>query len=165
MCSYCGCQSITVINLLSRQHEEMIIKVGQVRRAAEKVDVQAAQNYTLELANLLIPHTRLEEEGLFAALVGDDEFVEPVAKLTRDHAEIDELIRGLLAGDISIAHDLDVRLRNHISNEENGIFPASAVSLDGAVWDQIQEQLLLTSSKAQVSQSRTNSWQETSAQL
>ena len=140
MCSYCGCRAITVINLLTKQHEEIINKLGQIRRAAEKTDVQATQNYTLELANLLIPHTGLEEKGLFAALLADDEFVEPVAKLTQDHREIDELIRRLLEGDISIADELDIRLRNHISNEENGIFPASAVSLDGAVWDQIQKQ-------------------------
>lgn len=145
MCSYCGCRAITVINLLSRQHEEIINKLGQIRRAAEKADVQTTQNYTSELVNLLTPHTRLEEKGLFAALLADDEFVESVAKLTQDHTEIDELVRRLLEGDISVANDLDIRLRNHISNEENSIFPASAVSLDGAIWDQIQEQQILPS--------------------
>jgi len=141
MCSYCGCQSITVINILSKQHEKIINKLGQLRRAAQILDVAGTQNYTRELVELLAPHTVLEEEGLFAALVADDEFVEPVAKLRQGHIEIDELVRRLLEGDISLADELDTRLRDHISNEENGIFPASAVSLDGAVWDQIQEGL------------------------
>lgn len=140
MCSYCGCQAIPVINLLTRQHEEIINKLGQVRRAADKADVKTAQSYALELVDLLTPHTTLEEKGLFAALLADDEFVEPVARLAQDHTEIDELILRLLQGEISVAHELDIRLRNHISNEENGIFPASLISLDGAVWDQIEEQ-------------------------
>lgn len=138
MCSYCGCQALPVIKLLTRQHEEIINKLGQVRRAAEKSNLDAAQNYTRELVDLLDPHTDLEEEGVFIALLVDDEFIEPVAKLTLDHTEITELISVLLKGDLSVVRELDTRLRDHISNEENGLFPAAAVSFDGAVWDQIE---------------------------
>ena len=138
MCSYCGCQAITVIRLLTRQHEEIINKLGSVRRAAEKNDLPAVQAFALELASLINPHTALEENGLFAALMREDEFVEPLGKLTLEHKEIDRLIGRLIEYDISVAGDLNTLLRNHISNEENGIFPASVVTLDGKDWDQIE---------------------------
>ena len=139
MCSYCGCQAITVIRLLTLQHEEIINKLGEVRRAAEKNDLPAVQGFAYGLANLLNPHTAFEEEGLFATLQLNDEFVEPILKLTLEHKRIDELIGGLIEGDISVVGNLETLLRNHISNEENGIFPASAVAIDGSLWDQIEK--------------------------
>jgi hypothetical protein len=139
MCSYCGCQAITVIKLLTLQHEEIINKLGQVRRAAEKNDLAATQSFAYELANLLDPHSAFEEGGLFAALKLDDEFVEPLVKLTLEHKKIDGLVGGIIEGDISVVGELDTLLRNHISNEENGIFPASVLTLDGTIWDQIEK--------------------------
>ena len=139
MCSYCGCQSITVIGLLTTQHEEIINKLGLVRRAAEGGDIPLTQSLALELTSLLNPHVVLEENGLFAALMSVDEFVEPLAKLTFEHREIDELVERLVNGDLSDIDNLDTLLRNHISNEENGIFPAAAVTLDGNVWDQMEK--------------------------
>ncbi|HUX65694.1 MAG TPA: hemerythrin domain-containing protein, partial [archaeon] len=98
MCSYCGCQAITVIKLLTLQHEEIINKLGQVRRAAEKNDLAATQSFAYELANLLDPHSAFEEGGLFAALKLDDEFVEPLVKLTLEHKKIDGLVGRLIEG-------------------------------------------------------------------
>lgn len=139
MCSYCGCQAITVIKRLTLQHEEIINKLGQVRRAAEKNDLAATARFAYELAGLLNPHTAFEEGGLFAALKLEGEFVEPLAKLTLEHEKIDGLVGRLIEGDVSVAGDLDTLLRNHISNEENGIFPASLLTIDGKLWDQIEK--------------------------
>ena len=139
MCSYCGCQAITVIKRLTLQHEEIINKLGQVRRAAEKNDLTATQSFAYELASLLNPHTKFEEEGLFAALKLEDEFVEPLAKLILEHEQIDGLVGQLIEGDLTVVGHLDTLLRNHISNEENGIFPASLLTIDGKVWDQIEK--------------------------
>ena len=139
MCSGCGCQSITVIKLLTLQHEEIINKLGQARRAAERNDLATAQGFAYELANLLNPHSAFEERGLFAALKLDDEFVEPLEKLTLEHKEINGLVGRLIEGDISVVGYLDTLLRNHISNEENGIFPASVSTIDGELWDQIEK--------------------------
>jgi hemerythrin-like domain-containing protein len=30
-----------------------------------------------------------------------------------------------------------VRLRRHIDREENGLFPAAVIALDGAAWDRL----------------------------
>lgn len=138
MCSYCGCQALTVIRLLSVQHEEIINKLGQVRRSSEIGAFQECKDQAGQLCSLLAAHNALEEDGLFQALVPDEEFNETLEKLRTEHAEIDVLVRSVIAGEISVIEQLETLLRNNISNEENGLFPASAVTLDGNVWDQIE---------------------------
>ena len=128
-----------MIGLLTTQHEEIINKLGLVRRAAEKSDVPLTQSLAVDLVSLLNPHVVLEENGLFTTLMSEDEFVEPLAKLTFEHRELDELVERLIDGDLSVIGNLDTLLRNHISNEENGIFPAAAVTLDGGQWDQMEK--------------------------
>lgn len=138
MCSYCGCQSLPVIRLLTVQHEVIINKLGEARRTCEAGAIQDCQRHADELADLLLIHNELEEQGLFDALSADVEFVEALAKLRQEHAEIDELVGRVRAGEYQLVSDLETILRNNISNEENGLFPASAVTLDGNVWDQIE---------------------------
>lgn len=138
MCSYCGCQSLPVIRLLTLQHEEVINKFGEVRRAFEISDDEKCQVHAQELALLLVIHNKLEEEGLFRALEPDEEFGESLDKLKHEHDEIDALVSRIIAGEVALTVDLEILLRNNISNEENGLFPASAVTLDGKVWDKIE---------------------------
>ena len=138
MCSYCGCQSLPVIRLLTVQHEVIINKLGEARRTCEAGAIQDCQRHADELADLLLIHNELEEQGLFDALSADVEFVEALAKLRQEHAEIDDLVGRVQAGEYQLVSDLETILRNNISNEENGLFPASAVTLDGNVWDQIE---------------------------
>ena len=138
MCSYCGCQSLPVIRLLTVQHEVIINKLGEVRRTSEAGAIQDCQRHADELAELLLIHNKLEEQGLFDALSSDVEFVDALAKLRQEHAEIDDLVGRVQAGEYQLVSDLETILRNNISNEENGLFPASAVTLDGNVWDQIE---------------------------
>ncbi len=138
MCSYCGCQSLPVIRLLTLQHEEVINKLGEVRRACDVRDDRGCQLHAQELALLLVIHNRLEEDGLFDALEPDAEFGESLKKLRLEHVEIDALVSRIIAGEITLSIQLESLLRNNISNEENGLFPASAVTLDGSVWDEIE---------------------------
>lgn len=120
------------------QHEEVINKLGEVRRAFEKGDDSDCQIHARELALLLAIHNKLEEDGLFEALMPDKEFSESLEKLNLEHDEIDGLIARIISGEIALTAELEILLRNNISNEENGLFPASAVTLDGSVWDQIE---------------------------
>ena len=138
MCSYCGCQALTVIRLLTIQHEQIINKLGEVRRACESGVGGDGQTQARELAVLLAAHNKLEENGLFDALMPDGEFVESLEKLRVEHSDIDRLVRRIIVGEFSVVGELEIVLRNNISNEENGIFPASAVTLDGSVWDEIE---------------------------
>lgn len=138
MCSYCGCQSLPVIRLLTVQHEVIINKLGEVRRTCESGANQDCQKHADELAELLRIHNKLEEQGLFDALSSDNEFADSLAKLKVEHDEIDALVSRIVLGEFTLVSDLETLLRNNISNEENGLFPASAVTLDGAVWDNIE---------------------------
>ena len=138
MCSYCGCQALPVIRLLTLQHEEVINKLGELRRAFKFGDVNKCQMRAQELALLLAIHNKLEEEGLFAALIPDEDFGESLEKLRLEHGEIDGLVVRIMSGNVALSGELEVLLRNNISNEENGLFPAAAVSLDGSTWDKIQ---------------------------
>ncbi len=138
MCSYCGCQALPVIRLLTVQHEEIINKLGEVRRSFEVGELLDCKIRAGELAELLRAHNKLEEQGLFSALASDGEFRESLAKLMIEHDEIDGLIGRIVLGEFARVSELETVLRNNISNEENGLFPASAVTLDGIVWDQIE---------------------------
>lgn len=138
MCSYCGCQSLSVIRLLTLQHEQIINKLGEVRRACELEDAKSASRQASELAAMIAAHNRIEEDGLFEALKPDLEFAESLAKLQAEHHEIDQLVGRIKSGEIAAIGELEVTLRNNISNEENGLFPASAVTLDGPIWDAIE---------------------------
>jgi hemerythrin-like domain-containing protein len=42
-----------------------------------------------------------------------------------------------LDGDLAGVADFVVRLRRHIDREENGLFPAAVIALDGAAWDRL----------------------------
>lgn len=138
MCSYCGCQALPVIRLLTLQHEDVINKLGEARRASEVGAQEECQKYAQELADLLAIHNKLEEDGLFDALMPDEEFGESLEKLRLEHHEVDVLVARIIAGEVALMAQLENLLRNNISNEENGLFPASAVTLDGSVWDQIE---------------------------
>lgn len=127
-----------MIRLLTIQHEQVINKLGEVRRASKIGAADECQKRARELADLLVLHNKLEEDGLFDALAPDEEFRESLAKLKLEHDEIDGLIARVISGEIGLTTELEVLLRNNISNEENGLFPASAVTLDGNVWDKIE---------------------------
>lgn len=128
-----------MIRLLTVQHEEIINKLGELRRASEMGVTDEYQKHARGLAGLLVVHNKLEEDGLFDALTSDEEFSESLAKLRLEHEEIDGLVARIISGEIALTAELELILRNNISNEENGLFPASAVTLDGSVWDQIEE--------------------------
>ncbi len=138
MCSYCGCQSLTVIRLLTIQHEQIINKFGGIRRACELEDASSASLQAGQLAAMIAVHNKLEEDGLFEALKPDLEFAESLSKLRAEHEEIDKLVGRIESGEVSAIGELEITLRNNISNEENGLFPASAVTLDGPIWDAIE---------------------------
>ncbi len=87
---------------------------------------------------MIAAHNKLEEDGLFNALDRDLEFADSLAKLRSEHSQIDELVQRVVLGEVAAIGELEVTLRNNISNEENGLFPASAVTLDGPVWDEIE---------------------------
>src|SRR5690606_26139037 len=71
MCEYCGCQSLTAIDELTREHDEVVRLISHVRTAHRKGDTAGMARTARAVARVLGPHTRVEEHGLFPALAGD----------------------------------------------------------------------------------------------
>ncbi|GMA21367.1 hemerythrin domain-containing protein [Arsenicicoccus piscis] len=137
MCSYCGCRNLTLIGRYSDEHDECVNRLGDARRAVESGDQEAIRAAMVHLDELLRPHTHSEERGLFAVLREDDDFTDHVDSLCSEHRDLDEMLETIRDGDPSGFDAFERRLRVHIEREENGLFPAAAVSLDGEQWERI----------------------------
>lgn len=139
MCSYCGCESITVIGRFMAEHTDIINAAGMLRRACEGGDADEVSSWVDEVSRLLHPHTRNEEVGLFRVLRRQDGFEEQVDSLCAEHSSLDEQLLRIQAGELSVATAFVDDLRHHIDREDNGLFPASAIALDGPEWDEVDE--------------------------
>lgn len=139
MCSYCGCRELTLIGRYMDEHEEIINRCGDLRRAVEADDAPAVERTREHLAALLGPHTLSEERSLFAVLREDEMFTTEVDSLCGEHGALDDLLAAVTAGDAASATTFEARLRVHIDREDNSLFPASAVNLVGPDWDRITE--------------------------
>jgi len=137
VCSYCGCRALTVIGRLSEEHEAINDVAGELRRAAQHGDTAGVRERAAALTALVRPHTGSEERGLFSELREDPEFTPYVDALCAEHEEIDALLDKVSGGSLEAATDLEARLRRHIDREENGLFPAAAVALDGPAWERV----------------------------
>ena len=139
MCSYCGCRALTEIADLTAQHEEIVNATGPLRRAAEAQDHETAKTFVASLIALLNPHTSQEELGVFAELRKREEFTEHVDALCAEHVHLHALFARIADGEIGLASEAIGALREHIEKEENGLFPAAAVELEGPVWQELAE--------------------------
>jgi len=126
-----------VIARYSAEHEEIINAMGVLRRAASAGDLDATAAAARDLASLLDPHTASEERSLFAELRLDPEFTDHVDGLCAEHRAIDGTIVRVGGGDLTSAAMLENMLRRHIDKEENGLFPAAVIALDGRAWERV----------------------------
>ena len=78
-----------MIGRLSTEHVAIINATGALRRVVLDGDGTEAATAVEELAALLDPHTRGEEQGLFAELHLDEDFADHVDALCAEHREID----------------------------------------------------------------------------
>lgn len=137
MCSYCGCRSITLIGRFSDEHDAIINATGVMRRAAATGDSQTTRAAVDHLATLLDPHVLSEERSLSSQLRPDPEFTEHIERLCTEHHAIAVGLTRVADGDLAYAVALETLLRRHIDKEENGLFPAAAIALDGPAWEQV----------------------------
>jgi hemerythrin-like domain-containing protein len=140
VCEYCGCQAITAIDLLTREHDRALDHVRAAEQAARSDDLAAAQRACLALQGLLAPHTAVEEQALFPALEAD--FAEQVGCLREEHRSVEAAVDDLAEGGAPAgwAAQLDAAmslLRGHILREQDGVFPAALSSLRPADWERL----------------------------
>jgi hemerythrin-like domain-containing protein len=141
MCEYCGCQAITAIDELTREHDFVVNLIGDVRAARAATDVTHMADVARQISAVLGPHTQVEEHGLFPALAGD--FPDHVAALEAEHRRMEAVLGEAATGTPAdptwprrLIDTLDV-LRDHILKEQDGVFPAALTTLRTADWDAI----------------------------
>lgn len=139
MCSYCGCDSIEVIGRFMAEHVEIINATGDLRRAVSSDDAEAVESARVKVGALLWPHTQAEEGGLFRVMARDEEFSDHIASLCGEHRSLDEWLADVVPGDAAAMARFEDALREHIDKEDNGLFPAAAVSLGGDDWIEVHE--------------------------
>jgi hemerythrin-like domain-containing protein len=137
VCSYCGCESISVVGRFMREHVEIINAGGALRRAAATGDTEHVHESVVTLRSLLGPHAAAEEAGLFAVLAEDAEFTDHVRALCGEHDSLHDLLDQVDAGSHGLVPDLEKKLRLHIDREENGLFPAAAIAFAGPEWERV----------------------------
>jgi hypothetical protein len=139
MCEYCGCQDVPAIGALTREHDRVIDLIGEVRSAHRDGDMERMAVLTHRIADLLVPHTQVEEQGLFPVLEAD--FPDQMAELRREHRSVEAVLAescALASWDPAWAARLlgalDL-LRWHILKEQDGVFPAALATLRTADWE------------------------------
>jgi hemerythrin-like domain-containing protein len=137
MCEYCGCQAVTVIAELTREHDLALDAVRAAELAAAANDLAAARAAVAALQAVLEPHTAVEERGLFPAMAR--EFPEHVHALELEHRRV-EHVCALVGSPQPPAHwPAEVGaamavLRAHILKEQDGVFPAAMTVLTVEDW-------------------------------
>jgi hypothetical protein len=138
MCNYCGCRAFPLIARLSVEHEAVANAAGRLRRAITGGEGDPLMALD-DLLALLLPHTTVEEVGLFAELRAEGSLSEAVDQLCAEHDDIHGVL-GVVdrsAPDWPPVLDALERLYRHIDNEEHGLFPASVVALPMDAWDRV----------------------------
>ena len=144
MCEYCGCQALASIDALTREHEQVLDLISDVRAAQLAGDVVRQADLACRIAVVLGPHTLVEEQGLFPALARD--FPDQIALLEAEHRLVEAPLAEAVAAAADGALPADsgwpdrltralAVLREHIFKEQDGVFPAALATLSTADWE------------------------------
>jgi hypothetical protein len=124
MCEYCGCQEVTAIGDLTREHDAVVNLIADVRAANAVGDVDTMAASARRISDVLGPHTAVEEHGLFSLLA--NEFPDQVAVLRQEHRRTEVVLRAAATGTpddpgwpaalLAALEDL----REHILKEQDG---------------------------------------------
>jgi iron-sulfur cluster repair protein YtfE (RIC family) len=121
------------------EHERVTDLGGNVVRALDVGDLENAQHCLQEMAVRLSAHWQGEENGIFRVMQREGEFAGYISPLVEEHRELAELLATV---DVADAFDQErirravTDLDEHISKEEDGLFPASLSALSGRDWDE-----------------------------
>lgn len=140
MCHYCGCRNISPIRDYIAEHERVTNLGGDAVRAIDAGDLEKAIRCVQEMAVLLAAHWQGEENGIFRVMQREEEFAGYIAPLIEEHRELAELLATVDVGDSTDQQRIRLavtELEEHISKEEDGLFPASLIALSGRDWDEV----------------------------
>ncbi|MGN0065865.1 MAG: hemerythrin domain-containing protein [Nocardioides sp.] len=139
MCHYCGCRQIPLIRDFIAEHEEISALGAKAVRELGRGEVDLAQADVDRMRDLLASHWRGEEDGVFVAMAAADElYADYIRPLEDEHRELGAFLAGIdlrRPEDVArFTRELD-DLAEHIVREEDGLFPATLVTLSGPEWD------------------------------
>jgi hemerythrin-like domain-containing protein len=141
MCEYCGCQDVPAIAEFTAEHDRIREVARDLYEAAQREDLPVARSIARRLLGLLLPHTAIEERGLFPAMAS--EFGDHVASLESDHRRIEQTLRDVASpGQVPEAWAAQLRavvgeLFDHILREQDGLFPATLTLLTPQQWEDL----------------------------
>lgn len=140
MCEHCGCRGVEPLAELMDEHLVLLEISGDVRRAVEGGDTAAVGTHLDRLGELLVPHARVEEVGVFAALRETGDFDEHIDDLESEHAGFDATLAGINLAQPGWQEQVEkllVDLSAHIDKENLGTFPVAVVSLGASGWNTV----------------------------
>ncbi|EWT04384.1 hemerythrin [Intrasporangium chromatireducens Q5-1] len=137
MCNYCGCREIRTVGRFMSEHEDLVNFTGDLYRARESGDPAAVARALEQLDGLLHPHTHAEERGLFTVLRRNPEFTDHVDGLCAEHTGLEAMAQEIRNGDFDVVDEFIDALREHMDKEDNGLFPAAAIELEGPDWEEV----------------------------
>lgn len=142
VCDYCGCRETPLVGELMTEHRHLQDEVDHIRRALAAGDPRTVTARLRVLVTHLRGHVAREEDGIFAALRKQGDYVEEVDDLEGEHRWLDAAIADLDPQSPELAQalgDLFDALDAHIQREDLGIFPVSVVTLGADEWDLVQQ--------------------------
>jgi hemerythrin-like domain-containing protein len=142
MCEYCGCQQISAIAELTREHDGVVAIIAQIQTSLAGQRLEDVAESCQQILAILAAHTVVEEEGLFPEMTS--QFPDHIDVLRSEHREIEKVL-----GEATDAIPDDPTwperllgalflLREHILKEQDGVFPAALVALDPDQWERIE---------------------------
>ena len=121
------------------EHVEIINATGDLRAGVHSGDGAAFATARARVAALLWPHTEAEEAGLFRIMAQDEVYASHIETLCGEHQTLAGLLAAITPGDRAAMARFEDALRDHIDKEDNGLFPAAAIALDGPQWVEVHE--------------------------
>ena len=140
MCSYCGCESESVIKALMDDHVAISAIAGRIVDGLDRRQFGFVEPLVRELADFFDNHRREEEAGLFAQLRDAGEARKEVERLIAEHRW---LSGGLSRADI-VERPGDLRrlllaLHRHAVTEDTDLFPYAMQMLPDGSWALAEE--------------------------
>jgi hypothetical protein len=96
MCKYCGCQDVTAIGDLTREHDEVVGLMNKIRDTHTTSDIDATAAVARQIVDILAPHTTVAEEGHFPLLTHD--FPDQITVLRAEYRHIEHVLAAAATG-------------------------------------------------------------------
>jgi hemerythrin-like domain-containing protein len=121
---------MTATELLKKDHQKIMSLIEELEAADDQVGTDPTFTETFNHLNeLLMMHTRIEEEVFYPAMKEFDESRDLARECLKEHKEFDQLLSQLstMAPNVErfqeLLSDLRESIEHHVDEEENELFP------------------------------------------